>query len=328
VGEHDPGPVRAAGDRPASAASSSATRSAAASTTTARRCKVSATLWTDYQRGAEQVAEQVAADPELLAKIAPHVDGDSDTKARAFITAFGRRAYRRPLTAEEVARHLEIFNLGVAAPGDLGRSRAASASSSRPCCSRRFFLYRVESSDVVVGGNIPLSDHEIAAKLSYMLWNTMPDDELFAAADAGRPRRPPPASPPRPPACSTTRAPTTWSPLPLPAAQVDHYSDIYKDPVKYPNFDPSLNPLMVTETMMFVDDVVFNDGDLATLLTAPYTFVNAPSPRSTASQGQPATPSSRSTSTPPSAPACSPRSASSPATPAPSRTTRSTAACS
>jgi hypothetical protein len=100
--------------------------------------QVSATLWTDYQRGAEEVAGQVAKPTRRSSPRSPHVDGDSDTKARAFVTAFGRRAYRRPLTAEEVARHLEIFAPRRGRPRrPRPVPRAASASSSRPCCSRR-----------------------------------------------------------------------------------------------------------------------------------------------------------------------------------------------
>ena len=237
--------------------------------------QVSATLWSDYQRAAEQIAGQVAVDPEILARIVPAVDGDSDAKARAFITEFGRRAYRRPLTAEEIDRHLEIFALGVAAPGDLGPFESGVRLVVQAMLQSPFFLYRVESSDAVVGGNIPLSDHEIAAKLSYMLWNTMPDAALFAAADAGDLTTATAVAAQATRMLDHPRAHAMIAAFHYQLLQVDHYIDVYKDPGKYPTYDPSLNDAMITETMMFVDDVVFNNGDLATLLTAPYTFVNS-----------------------------------------------------
>ncbi|MBL9105436.1 MAG: DUF1592 domain-containing protein [Myxococcales bacterium] len=237
--------------------------------------QVTATLWTDYQRASEQVAEQVAGDPAILAKIVPVVDGDSDVKARAFITAFGRRAYRRPLTAEEVERHLEIFNAGVDVPGELGPFEAGVRLVVQTMLQSPHFLYRVEASDTVVGDAIPLSDHEVAAKLSYMLWNTMPDDELFAAADAGGLTDPAGVEVQAARMLDDPRAHAMVASFHYQLLKVDHYIDVYKDPVKFPSYDPAMNDAMVKETMMFVEDVVFaQNGDLATLLTAPYTFVN------------------------------------------------------
>lgn len=238
--------------------------------------QVTATLWTDYQRAAEQIAEQVASDPALVAFIAPAVDGDSDTKANAFITAFGRRAYRRPLTADEIARHLEIFHAGVDVPGTLGPFEAGLRLVVQTMLQSPHFLYRVEASTTVVGPAIPLSDHEVAAKLSYMLWNTMPDAELFAAADAAALTDPAGVEAQAARMLDDPRAHAMVAAFHYQLLQVDHYIDVYKDPGKYPTYDPSLNDAMITETMMFVEDVVFGqNGDLTALLTAPYTFVNA-----------------------------------------------------
>jgi hypothetical protein len=239
--------------------------------------KVGATLWTDYQRGAELVAELVTSDPALLAKVAPQIDGDSDTQARAFITAFGRRAYRRPLSADELTRHLEIFNLGVATPGELDAFPAGIRLVVQSMLQSPFFLYRVEATETADdSGKIRLSAHEIASKLSYMLWNTMPDDELFAAADADTLADAAGVAAQATRMLADPRAHDMVAAFHYQLLAVDHYSDIYKDPVKFPGFDPAMNAMMAQETMMFIEDVVFKqNGDLAALLTAPYTFVNA-----------------------------------------------------
>lgn len=238
--------------------------------------QVSATLWSDYQRAAEEIAGMVAADPAILAKIVPAVDGDSDAKARAFITAFGRRAYRRPLTLEEVERHLQIFNTGVSAPADLGPFESGVRLVVQTMLQSPLFLYRVETSEAEVAGTIPLGDHEIAAKLSYMLWNTMPDQLLFTAADAGQLTTVAGVEAQAKRMLDHPRAHAMVAAFHYQLLKVDHYIDVYKDPVKFPTFDKSLNDAMITETMMFVEDVVFaQNGDLATLLTAPYTFVNS-----------------------------------------------------
>jgi hypothetical protein len=237
--------------------------------------KVTATLWTDYQRGAEQVAELVAKDPEILAKIAPQDGGDSDAQATAFITTFGKRAYRRPLTAEEVARHLEIFHAGMATPGDLAAFPAGVRLVVQAMLQSPHFLYRVEASDIAEGTKIRLSGHEIASKLSYMLWNTMPDDELFAAAADGSLDDPKGVASQATRLLDHPRARDMVANFHYQLLKVDHYSDIYKDPVKFAAYSAEVNPLLASETLKFVDDVIFNDGDFATLLTAPYTFVNA-----------------------------------------------------
>jgi len=239
--------------------------------------KVGATLWTDYQRAAEKVADLVAADPALLAKIVPEVDGDSDAKALAFITAFGRRAYRRPLTADELTRHLDVFHLGIATPGTLEAFPAGVRLVVQSMLQSPFFLYRVEATDTEDGsGRIRLSSHELANKLSYMLWNTMPDAALFAAADADLLATTAGVAAQATRMLEDPRAHTMVAAFHYQLLAVDHYSDVYKDPVKFPGFDPAMNGMMAKETMMFIEEVVFKqNGDLATLLTAPYTFVNA-----------------------------------------------------
>jgi hypothetical protein len=237
--------------------------------------QVTATLWADYQRASEQIAEQVASDPALLAKIVPEVEGDSDVKARAFVTAFGRRAYRRPLTEEEITRHLAIFDLGAGAPAELGPFESGVRLVLQSMLQSPFFLYRVEASESVVDAKIPLSSHEVAAKLSYMLWNTMPDDELFAAADADSLTDAAGVEVQATRMLDHPRAHAMVAAFHYQLLHVDHYIDVYKDPVKFPNYDPAMNDAMITETMTFVDNVVFAEqGDLATLLTAPYSFIN------------------------------------------------------
>lgn len=239
--------------------------------------KIGATLWTDYQRAAETVAELVASDPQILAKIVPETDGDSDAQARAFITSFGRRVYRRPLSEDELDRHLQVFNLGVATPGQLEAFPAGVRLVVQTMLQSPFFLYRVEASETDGGdGRIRLSSHEVASKLSYMLWNTMPDDELFTAADADALAQTAGVAAQAARMLEDPRAHAMVAAFHHQLLAVDHYSDVYKDPVKFPGFDPALNAMMATETMMFIEDVVFaQNGDFSTLLTAPYTFVNA-----------------------------------------------------
>lgn len=238
---------------------------------------VSATLWTDYQRAAEEIAEQVIGDPTILAAIVPAVAGDSDVKARAFIEQFGRRAYRRPLSVDEVERHLQVFQAGAALGGSdpflEGVRTVVQALLQSP-----HFLYRVEASDTPdQDGRIRLGGWEIASKLSYMLWDTMPDDALFTAAGAGALETPEGVASEAARMLDDPRARGMIASFHYQTLQVDRYTKIAKSAAKFPQFTEAMRDMMVSETMMFVEDVVFEHpaGDLATLLSAPYSFVNA-----------------------------------------------------
>src|SRR6185436_19504600 len=99
---------------------------------------------------------------------------------RTFLADFGLRAYRRPLTADEVAGKVDLFRK-VRVEGDFafGIQAVVAALLQSP-----FFLYRAElpPTGTTVGALVPLGPYEIASRLSYFLLNTMPDPALFAAA--------------------------------------------------------------------------------------------------------------------------------------------------
>ncbi len=140
-------------------------------------------LTSDYMRAAEGYAESVAHDPAALARI---LDCEpSDECASAFIAGFGLRVYRRPLSDEEHARYEALYDARAEVAEDAsfesGIELVLSAMLQSP-----FFLHKVELSDEVAdNGLIAVSDFEMASRLSYMLWHTMPDDALLATAGGG-----------------------------------------------------------------------------------------------------------------------------------------------
>jgi len=236
---------------------------------------VSATLWTDYQRASEEIAEQVILDPELMAAVVPAVEGDSTAIATAFIETFGARAYRRPLTAEEVASHLAVFQQGVNLGGDDPFAEGVRVLLQTFLQSPHF-LYRVELSDAANDdGRIALSSWEIASKLSYMLWDTMPDEALFAAAAADELTGVAGVEAQGKRMLADPRAREMVAAFHFQTLDIDHRANINKDPGLFPEFEVGMRQMMIDETMMFVDDVVFEGGGtLAELLTEPYSFVN------------------------------------------------------
>ena len=101
---------------------------------------------------------------------------------RQFVESFGKRTFRRPLTDEELDRWVGFFELQHASIDfDAAVQLTVAAMLQAPQ-----FLYRLENEGSAINpGQLELSQHELASRLSYLLWETMPDDELLAAADAG-----------------------------------------------------------------------------------------------------------------------------------------------
>jgi hypothetical protein len=124
------------------------------------------------------VAELVSRDPARRAALAPCLlDRDDDECGGAFIDAFGPRVYRGRLDGDERARLLAAWS------ADTLEARVENVVLHALMSPR--FLYRPELAGEDLGGRVQaLGGHEVASRLSYLLWGTMPDAELFAAADA------------------------------------------------------------------------------------------------------------------------------------------------
>lgn len=109
-------------------------------------------------------------------------EGDDAVCAELFIEEFGQRAFRRPLDAGETIAFKTLYSR--LAPS-LGHDEALTAIIEAALQSPQF-LYRVEAPRLMPeSGAVPLGPYEMASRLSYFLWGTMPDDTLMAAAEAG-----------------------------------------------------------------------------------------------------------------------------------------------
>ncbi|WP_437302181.1 DUF1592 domain-containing protein [Sorangium sp. So ce388] len=234
-------------------------------------------LWGDYQRAAEELAAMVTDDEDKLDRLVPaDLPTEPEARGEAFVERFGERAFRRPLTAEERDTYLALFRRGKELfdgedPFVAGVRAALEAFLQSP-----HFVYRVElGAGPAKGGLIPLSGYEVATKLAYLFWNTMPSDELLAAAEAGE--------------LSTSEAVRAHAERMLedPRARevvgafhrqlYDHeqYHDLNKDQSLYPEFVPEMGDDMQREAELFVEHIVFDkEGGLTDLLTSRTAFVN------------------------------------------------------
>lgn len=229
-------------------------------------------LWADFQLAAEELSVLVTSDAAKLAKLMPaNAPTDPTARAKAFLEHFGMRAYHRPLSPTELTAYLALFAKGrdlVDGPDDFARGVRISLQAF---LQSPHFIYRVEAG----GADLPLSGFELATKLSYMFWNTMPDDALLADASSGKLTTKEGILTAATRLLDDDRARVMVASFHHQLFQYDHYDDLNKDPTLFPSFTPALGADMKREAEMFVEEVVFKqDGGIREILTSPTTFVN------------------------------------------------------
>lgn len=231
--------------------------------------------WAAYQTAAEEVAQQVAQDPQKLAKILPPgLPGGGIERARAFVQGFGRRAFRRPLTEAEIGGYAALFEKGVELVGGdplaAGVQLALHAFLQSPA-----FLYRVEASTKASGDRVWLGGFEVASRLSYALWNSMPSDELLDAAEAGELADAAGVEKWARALLKDGRATAVLTSFHNQLFETAGYGKVTKSSSLFPEFTKDLEPLLKQEARLFFEEVVAKQqGGLREVLTSPVTFVN------------------------------------------------------
>ncbi len=129
--------------------------------------------------GFQKAAEKIAAKAPV-----PACSADPRTCARDFLGTFGAKAYRAPITDQaDIERHLALYDVGAKTSHEQGMKLLLRGILQSPR-----FLYRVElgNGDKLSDQAVRLSDYELAARLSYVFWKTLPDDTLRDAAAKGQ----------------------------------------------------------------------------------------------------------------------------------------------
>ncbi|MCA9581423.1 MAG: DUF1592 domain-containing protein [Myxococcales bacterium] len=219
----------------------------------------------------------------LLEKMSGCSGTVDETKCNAavssWVASFGKRAYRRPLTTEEVASHVDLFKAGAALDGGYD-PREGIRLSLEAMLQSPHFLYRVEfgEGNPVEGDVVALSSWEIATRLSYLMWNTMPDVALFEAAEADELRTPEQIEAQARRMVVAPRAREAVKNFHREWLEIDEIERIAgsgKDPEFYPDYSDDLLPLLEEETEKFLDYAIFEaDASVETIFTAPYTLMN------------------------------------------------------
>lgn len=237
---------------------------------------VSPILMEKYLAAADEIVRRAMADPVVRGQII--TSWPSDTKSRdkcasEVLTRFASRAFRRPVTDAEIDRLMQLVRAAAAQGADYQQclELALQAVLASPQ-----FLFRPELDDDLddLSRQRPINDYELATRLSYFLWSSMPDDELFSLAKAGK--------------LKDERVLTAQVRRMLQdsksAALVDCFAGqwlelrnldkLAPDPDKYRAFDEELRQAMVGETRRFFETVMREDRDILEFIDSDYTFVN------------------------------------------------------
>ena len=201
----------------------------------------------------------------------PDASSDEEACAREILSTLMRRAYRRPVSAEDVEGPLAFYREGRAAGGfDDGIEKALSAVLINP-----EFLFRVElDPDDVAAGAYRISDLELASRLSFFLWSSIPDDELLDAAIRGELSRPDELERQTRRLLADPRSYNLASNFAGQWLQLRNLVSVSPNPRLFPDFDDNLRRAMRVETERFFDSVLREARGVADLLDADYTFLN------------------------------------------------------
>ncbi|HWZ92069.1 MAG TPA: DUF1592 domain-containing protein [Polyangiaceae bacterium] len=224
-----------------------------------------------YMTGAETFAQAAMAKMPTLLPCDPTTMGE-DACAQQFISQFGLRAFRRPVTADESTSYFALYTTGKTG----GAFTDGIELVIEGMLESADFLYRVEKGDPTapVDAVAPVNDFEMATRLSYFFWGTMPDQALFDAAAASKLEAPADIEAQVQRMLADPRAKDAVASFHSEWLSTSAIATADKDMTMFPEFTAAIRADLQQEVTTFVDQVFWTDGKLETLLTAPYTYAN------------------------------------------------------
>lgn len=237
--------------------------------------RVDARLGPQYRASAEALAERAVSETALFERIVGCSTSDAAC-ADSFIRGFGLRAFRRPLVEAEVTRFRALFDQGAAlvASGDAFRDGVRVVVEA--LLQSPQFLYRAElGSAADSNGLIALDGYEVASRLSYLIWDSMPDAALFELAGAGALGTPEAVRVAAERMLAEPRALEKKLSFHEQAFQFGRFSRIAPDSDTYQGLPADLVDRVQLASRRYIEEVLRNGGGLRELLTAPYAFADA-----------------------------------------------------
>jgi hypothetical protein len=197
------------------------------------------------------------------------------TCAERIIAALARRAYRGHVTADDMATLMEFYRQGAARPADGGFEGGIQAALERILADPGF-LFRVERDPARIAPATPykIGDLDLASRLSFFLWGSIPDDELLDLAARGTLSAPATLERQVRRMLADRRATAIVDNFAEQWLYLRNLRDITPDPELFPDFDDNLRSGFEQETRMFIESQLREDRSVVDLLDADYTFVN------------------------------------------------------
>jgi mono/diheme cytochrome c family protein len=212
--------------------------------------------------------------PETHTRIMTHKEGLAPREAaREIVARFAARAFRRPVQPAEVERCLTLFD---ASQKKGQRFELSVRAALYRVMVSPHFLFRVELDPPSAKADTPylLNEFELASRLSYFLWNSMPDEELFSLAGKGELRK------------NLLEQVRRMTKDAKSASFLENFAEQWltlrkldlasPDPKLFPGFDAGLRQAMIRESQLFFEFTVRDNRSVLDLLDADYTFVNEP----------------------------------------------------
>ncbi len=192
--------------------------------------------------------------------------------ARTILTNLARRAYRRPVTPADLENLLSFYQ----SARNKKNFDAGIENALRLILTNPKFLFRMETdpAGAAPGSIHPVSDLELASRLSFFLWSSIPDDQLITLASQGKLKDPAILEQQVKRMLADDRSEALVKNFAGQWLLLRNLPNVQPDPNEFPNFDDNLRQAFRRETEMFFGSIMREDRNVLDLLTADYTFVN------------------------------------------------------
>ncbi len=213
-----------------------------------------------------------AALQQMRAETQKRLFGAKEAEVRDVARKLARTAYRRPPTEAELDVLVKVFDLGMT--NKLDRNAALRLMLKAVLVSPQF-LFITPSKDAPTGEKIvPLDDYQLASRLSYLLWATMPDEELSKLADEGKLHEPEVLKAQTKRLLADKRSRALFDGFGAQWLGTAELKDKTFDAQKFPQMTPELRTAMYDEARLFFESIVRENRSVVSFVNSDYTFLN------------------------------------------------------
>ncbi len=202
----------------------------------------------------------------------PNARQQDEACARSILQSLARRSYRRPVPSDEIETLMSFYREGKQRAGfEAGIGNALERMLAGP-----EFLFRIEADppSVKAGSSYRVNDWELASRLSFFLWSSIPDEELLGLAEGGKLHEPAVLQAQVTRMLADARASSLVSNFASQWLSLRTLRGVSPDLEQFPYFDENLRQAFRQETDLFLESILREDHSVMDLLSADYTFVN------------------------------------------------------